>query len=138
MRSSAFYAEWGRLEYEKRLGILAGQHLVTAVQLDPRNGAAHEWLGDVYRAREDFEAAAQEYALAAGLIPFRAAELHTRAGEAYREGNDPGRARSMFEEALRETPGYEAAQSGLDQIRHPRRPPRPVKMFEPLEDMPRR
>jgi len=133
LRSSAFYAEWGRLEYEKRLGILAAQHLVTAIQLDPENGSAHESLGDVYRTREDFDLAGQEYATAAGLIPARAAELDTRAGESYLDGKNPERARAMFERALRESPGYEAARSGLDQIRNPAPASRPVKMFEPLE-----
>jgi len=39
----------------------------------------------------------------------------------------------MFERALRESPGYEAARSGLDRIRNPAPASRPVKMFEPLE-----
>ena len=43
----------------------------------------------------------------------------------------------MFETALRETPGYEAAEAGLERIRNPPPPPRPIKMFEPLEDVPR-
>jgi len=133
LKTSAFYAEWGKLEYEKRLGILAAQHLLTAIQLDPRNGAAHESLGDVYRTREDFDLAGQEYAVAAGLIPDRAAELDTRSGESYLEGKNPERARAMFERALRESPGYEAARSGLEQIRNPAPASRPVRMFEPLQ-----
>lgn len=132
-RTSAFYAEWGRLEYEKRIGILAAQHLLTAIQLDPGNGPAHESLGDVYATREDFDLAAQEYAVAAGLFPARAAELDTRAGEAYLDGKNPERARAMFQKALRETPGYEAAQAGLTKIQNPPPASRPVKMFEPLE-----
>jgi len=130
LRTSEFYAEWGKLESEKRLGILAAQHLLTAVQLDPENPAAHESLGDVYRAREEFDLAGQEYAVAAMLVPGRAAELDTRAGECYLDGKDANRAREMFERALHESPGYEAAQAGLDRIRHPGRPPQPVKMFE--------
>ena len=35
------------------------------------------------------------------------------------------------------TPGYEAAEAGLERIRNPPPPPRPIKMFEPLEDVPR-
>jgi tetratricopeptide (TPR) repeat protein len=136
--TSAFYAEWGRLEYEKRTGILAAQHLLTAIQLDPGNGPAHETLGDVYATREDFEPAGQEYAVAAGLIPSRAAELDTRAGEAYLDGKSPERARAMFEKALRESPGYAAAQAGLDKIQSPPPASRPVKMFEPLQDTPGR
>jgi tetratricopeptide (TPR) repeat protein len=131
-RSSAFYAEWGKLEYEKRLGILAAQHLLTAIQLDPRNGPAHESLGDVYATREDFDLAGQEYAVAAGLIPARAAELDTRSGEAYLDGSSPERARAMFQRALREVPGYEAALAGLKRIANPAPASRPVRMFEPL------
>jgi len=132
MRSSEFYAEWGKLEYEKRLGILAAQHLLTAVQLDPSNAAAHESLGDVYRTREDYDLAGQEYAVAATLLPARAAELDTRSGESYLDGGNASRATAMFERALRESPGYEAAQAGLDRIRHPAPPSKPVPMFEPL------
>lgn len=131
--TSAFYAEWGRLEHEKRIGILAAQHLLTAIQLDPRNGPAHESLGDVYATREDFDQAGQEYAVAAGLTPARAAELDTRAGEAYLDAKSPERARAMFQKALRETPGYEAARAGLTKIQNPPPASRPARMFEPLE-----
>ena len=130
LRTSTFYAEWGKLESENRLGILAAQHLLTAVQLDPENAAAHESLGDVYRAREEFDLAGQEYAVAATLVPARAAELDTRAGECYLDGKDVNRAREMFRRALQESPGYEAAQAGLDRIQYPGPPPQPVKMFE--------
>ena len=132
LRTSAFYAEWGKLEFEKRLGILAAQHLLTAIQLDPRNGSAHESLGDVYTTQEEFDLAAQEYAVAAGLIPARAAELDTRSGEGYLDGKNPERARAMFEKALRESPGYAAAQAGLAKIQNPKPASRPVKMFEPV------
>jgi len=137
MRSSTFYAEWGSLEFEKRLGILADQHLLTAIRLDPGNAAAHEALGDVYRAREDFDLAGQEYAVTAGLIPARAAELFTRSGESYLEANDVERARRMFERALLARPDYEAALAGMERIRNPKPPDRPVPMFEPLERAPR-
>jgi tetratricopeptide (TPR) repeat protein len=132
MRSADFYADWGRLEFEKRLGILADQHLLTAIGLDPGNAKAHETLGEVYDDRESFAQAGQEYALAAGLLPKRAAELYTRAGGAYEEGKDPGRASEMFRVALRVEPGYPAAEAGLERIRNPVPRPKPVKMFAPL------
>ena len=133
MRSADFYADWGRLEFEKRLGILAEQHLLTAVGLDPENAAAHETLGEVYYDQENYGPAGQEYAVAAGLLPKRAAELFTRAGEACEEGKDPGRAAEMFRAALRVEPGYPAAQTGLERIQNPAPPAKPVKMFAPLE-----
>ena len=132
IHSSAFYAEWGRLENERRIGVLASQHLLTAIQLDPGNAAAHEALGDVYVAQENFDLAGQEYSVAAGLLPARAAELHTRAGEAYAQAGNPDRGREMYRQALRESPDYEAARAGLDRLEHPSAPSTPAKMFEPL------
>jgi tetratricopeptide (TPR) repeat protein len=132
MRSADFYADWGRLEFEKRLGILAEQHLLTAIGLDPANAAAHETLGQVYDDQERPGQAGQEYAVAAGLLPKRSAELYTRAGEAYAADKNPGRAAEMFRIALRVEPGYPAALAGLYRIQHPVAPPPPVKMFPPL------
>jgi len=132
MRSGDFYADWGRLEFEKRLGILAEQHLLSAIGLDPGNAGAHETLGEVYDDQENYSQAGQEYALAAGLLPKRAAELYTRAGEAYEAGKNLGRAAEMFRAALRVEPGYPAAGAGLERVQNPAPPPKPVKMFAPL------
>ncbi len=132
LKSADFYADWGRLEFEKRLGILAEQHLLTAIGLDPGNAAAHETLGEVYYDQVRFGQAGQEYAVAAGLMPKRAAELYTRAGEAYEEDKNPGRAAEMFQVALRVEPRYPGAEAGLARIQNPAPPPKPVKMFAPL------
>jgi tetratricopeptide (TPR) repeat protein len=132
MRSADFYTDWGRLEFEKRLGILADQHLLTAIGLDPGYAPAHETLGEVYDDQGSFAQAGQEYAVAAGLLPKRAAELYTRAGEDYEQGKDPGRAAEMFRAALRVEPGYPAAEAGLERIRNPAPPSEPAKMFPPL------
>ena len=132
MRSADFYAEWGRLEQDRSLGILAEQHLLTAIGMNPRHAAAHETLGDVYYSRENYDQAGQEYAIAAGLVPTRAAELYTRAGAAYEEGGSRPRAADMFEKALQDAPGYPAARAGLERVRKPPVPPRRVKMFPPL------
>ncbi len=132
MRSADFYADWGRLEQERSLGILAEQHLLTAIAMDPGHAAAHETLGDVYLSRENHDQAAQEYAVAAGLLPKRAAELYTRAGEASEESGARDRAAGMFERALHAQPGYEAALAGLERLKNPRAPAAPMKMFPPL------
>ncbi|HYQ90143.1 MAG TPA: tetratricopeptide repeat protein [Candidatus Binatia bacterium] len=132
LRSADFYADWGRLEFEKRLGILAEQHLLTAIGIDPGNADAHETLGEVYYDQERYGQAGQEYGVAAGLLPKRAAELYTRAGEAYEEGRDPVHAGEMFRVALRVEPGYPAAATGIDRIMNPVPPTKPAKMFPPL------
>lgn len=132
MRTSAFYADWGRLEHEKRLGILAEQHLLTAIGLDPSNAVAHETLGAVYFESERFDRAAQEYAVAAGLVPRRSAELFTRAGESFEEGGDSARAAQMFERAIVAKPGYPAAMEGLERLRRPKAAVPRAKMFPPV------
>jgi tetratricopeptide (TPR) repeat protein len=136
IKSADFYAEWGRLEQDKSLGILAEQHLLTAIGMNPRHAAAHETLGDVYYSRESYDQAGQEYAVAAGLVPSRAAELYTRSGEAYEEGGSRGRAAEMFGRALRASPEYAAALAGLQRMRQPEPPVERVKMFPPLGGKP--
>jgi tetratricopeptide (TPR) repeat protein len=132
MRSADFYADWGRLEQDKSLGILAEQHLLTAISMNPGHPTAHETLGDVYSSRGSYHQAGQEYSVAAGIVPRRAAELFTRAGGALEEGGARERAAEMYEKALEATPGYPAAKTGLERVRKPAVPPQPVKMFPPL------
>jgi len=125
MRTADLYSSWGRVEQMSGLGIQAEQHLLTAINLDPGYGAAHETLGNVYFERGSYVQAAQEYAIAAGIYPARAAELWTHAGEALEEEGNRDRAAEMFERALRALPGYAAAEAGLERMRaldHPASP----------------
>jgi tetratricopeptide (TPR) repeat protein len=117
MRTAELYSSWGRVEQMSGLGIQAEQHLLTAINLDPGYGAAHETLGNVYFERGSYAQAAQEYAIAAGIYPARAAELWTHAGEALEELGNRERAAEMFGRALRAQPGYAAAEAGLERSR---------------------
>jgi hypothetical protein len=142
MKTADLYSSWGRVERLSGLGIQAEQHLLAAIDLDPAHGAAHETLGDIYFERGSYTQAAQEYAIAAGLNPPRAAELYTHAGEAFEEDGKGERATEMFERALRALPGYAAAEAGLMRMRGPGNPPAPdhprepskVRMFPPLPE----
>jgi len=132
MKSAVFYSRWGSLEQREGSGVQAEQHLLQATNLDLGYAPAHEKLGDVYFERGTFDQAGRQYAIAAGLVPARAAELYTRSGTAFEEQGDRGRAAEMFEHALRARPGYDAAEAGLERLLAPARAPDQVKMFAPL------
>jgi len=132
LRSADAYASRGTLEQRLRLGGEAEKHLLVAINLDPGNAAAHLALAEVYLDRGAFALAAQEYEVAAGLVPARAAELYVQAGEAYEEARDLDRAASRFRRALDKRPGYEPAQQGLERVQKGSPPEPPVKMFPPL------
>ena len=142
MKTADLYASWGRVERLSGLGVQAEQHLLSAIDLDPGHGPAHETLGDTYFERGSYAQAAQEYAIAAGLNPPRAAELWTHAGEALEEDGKRERAGEMFERALRALPGYAAAEAGLMRLRGPGNPSTPepgnpsekVRMFPTLPE----
>jgi len=84
-----------------------------AVERKTNYGPAHANLAEVHYERGDYAFAAQEYELAAGLIPERAAELYVNAGTVYADIGDRDHARAMFEAALRAHPGMEEAEEGL-------------------------
>ncbi len=132
LRSAELYASWGSLEQRVRQGVEAEKHLLTAVDMDPGNATAHLALGDVYLERGTLTQAAQEYQVAAQLLPSRAAELYTRAGDAYEEALELEHAASMFRRALEKRPDYEPARRGLLRVREGTPQPEPVRMFPPL------
>ena len=134
MKTADLYSSWGRVERKLGWGIQAEQHLLTAIGLDPGHEAAHETLGDIYFERGSYAQAAQEYAIAAGLDPPRAAELWTHAGESLEEEGKGERAAEMFERALRARPGYAAAEAGLMRLRGPGNSPAPAPMFPLLPE----
>jgi len=84
-----------------------------AVERKSNYGPAHANLAEVHFRRSDWLFAAQEYELAAGLMPEQAAELYVNAGTIYADLKNQDRARAMFEAALRVRPGFEAAEEGL-------------------------
>lgn len=121
MCTADFYNVWASFEMKRRLGIQAGQHLLRAVTLDPSHGPAHENLAEIYTDRGDWEFAAQEYAVAAELIPDRAAELYTSAGALYARIGRVDTAMEMFGRALANRPGFAPAEERLAQLRAGRR-----------------
>jgi tetratricopeptide (TPR) repeat protein len=84
-----------------------------AVERKPNYGPAHANLAEVHFERGNYGFAAQEYEIAAGLIPERAAELYVNAGTVYADIGNRDHARTMFEAALRAHPGMEEAEEGL-------------------------
>lgn len=117
MGTADFYNAWGAFEMKRRVAIPAGQHFLKAVALDPNHGPAHENLAELYTDRGDWRFAAQEYAVAAELIPGRAAELYTSAGALYARIGQTDTAVEMFERALANRPGYAPAEERLTQLR---------------------
>jgi len=84
-----------------------------AVERKSNYGPVHANLAEVYFRESQWVFAAQEYELAAGLMPEQAAELYVNAGTIYADIKNTDRARAMFEAALRVRPGFEAAEEGM-------------------------
>jgi tetratricopeptide (TPR) repeat protein len=80
--------------------------------LNSHFGPAHANLAELYYRRETYEAAAGEYAIAAALIPERAAELWVNAGTVYEGLGQKDRALDCYQKALVAKPGFEAAVEG--------------------------
>jgi tetratricopeptide (TPR) repeat protein len=83
-----------------------------ALERDSSFGPAHANLAELYFRREQYEPAAQEYAIAAKLVPERAAELYVNAGTVYEGLGQRDRALDYYREALRVRPGFDAAIEG--------------------------
>ena len=87
-----------------------------ALTMNSRFGPAHANLAELYYRRETYEAAAGEYAIAATLIPERAAELWVNAGTVYEGLGQKDRALDCYQKALGAKPGFEAAVEGERRI----------------------
>jgi 4-amino-4-deoxy-L-arabinose transferase-like glycosyltransferase len=107
-----FFNEYGLYRMENHDSIGAESLFRRALERNSRFGPAHANLAELYFRRETYDMAAQEYAIAATLIPERAAELWVNAGTVYEGLGQRDRALQCYGEALRATPGFEAAVEG--------------------------
>ena len=83
-----------------------------ALERNPSFGPAHANLAELYFRRETYDMAAEEYAIAAKLIPDRAPELWVNAGTVYEGLGQKDRALDCYRAALAARPGFEAAVEG--------------------------
>ena len=111
--TAEFYNNWGLFEMRSRAGFKAEQHLRRALEINPSMGPARGNLGELYARREKWEAAAQEFSIAAPLIPEKTAELYTNAGGLYAGIGKRDLAREMYRRALASRPGFAPALAGL-------------------------
>jgi tetratricopeptide (TPR) repeat protein len=97
-----------------------------ALQVDQFTGQEQgaEWvharLGQVYYSlHEDFESAEREMLLALKMAPNQR-WLYALAGDLYKQAGQRTQAQDMYEQALRISPGFEAAQERLESVRNGR------------------
>ncbi len=114
--TAEFYNNWGLFEMRSRQSFRAEQHLRRALEINPSMGPARGNLGELYARREKWEAAAQEFSIAAPLIPEKTAELYTNAGGLYAGIGKRELAREMYRRALAARPGFAQALAGLARL----------------------
>lgn len=110
--TAEFWNEYGLFRLQNRDPIGAESLFRRALELNSHYGPAHANLAELYYRRETYEAAAGEYAIAASLMPERAAELWTNAGTVYEGLGEKDRALDCYRKALAAKPGFEAAVEG--------------------------
>ncbi len=115
-RTAEFYNNWGLFDMRTHRGLQAEEHLRRALEIDPALGPARGNLGELYLRREKWEMAAQEFSLAAPLIPEKTAELYTNAGGLYVGIGKPQLAEEMYRRALASRPGFAPAAAGLAKL----------------------
>ena len=111
-----FWNEYGVFRMQNNDPMGAESLFRRALQLNSRFGPAHANLAELYYRRETYEAAAGEYAIAASLIPERAAELWVNAGTVYEGLGQKDRALDCYQKALAAKPGFEAAMEGARRV----------------------
>src|SRR6185503_19157141 len=107
-----FWNEYGVFRMQNNDPMGAESLFRRALMLNSHFGPAHANLAELYYRREPYEAAAGEYAIAAALIPERAAELWVNAGTVYEGLGQKERALDCYQKALGAKPGFEAAVEG--------------------------
>jgi tetratricopeptide (TPR) repeat protein len=114
-----FYTRWAIFDMKMLHGLSAEAHLNRALELDPSYGPARVNLAEVYKGREWDEQAAQQYALAAMVLPDSTAQLYVSAGELYEKVGNRQRAVDMYKNALDARRGYLPALEGLLRLGEP-------------------
>jgi Flp pilus assembly protein TadD len=111
-----FFNSYGEYQLQNSASPLAEANFRRALAIDRRYGPAHANLAEVYMLRDQWDSAAQEFAVAASLIPGRAAELYSDAGMLYTNLKRPSDARTMYERALQARPGFQPALDGIARL----------------------
>lgn len=114
-----FYTRWASFDMKMLHDLSAEAHLNRALELDPSYGPARVNLADVYKGRGWDEQAAQQYALAAMVLPDSTARLYVSAGELYEKVENRQRAVDMYKNALDARRGYLPALEGLLRLGEP-------------------
>ena len=116
LRMADFYYRYALLL--SRLGNLAKAEAMyrRALEVDRKFAPAHEGLAEIYFRREEWEPAAEAYALAASLDRGRAGYLYVLAGNIYAGLKQTDKARRMYQFALNSSPDDEDAKRGLDSL----------------------
>jgi tetratricopeptide (TPR) repeat protein len=114
-----FYTRWAVFEMNTLRGFAAEAHFIRALELDSHYGPARVNLAELYRRRGWDAQAAQQYALAAGLLPDSTARLYAIAGGLYEKLGNHQRAVDMYDSALSARPGYLPALEGLLRLGEP-------------------
>lgn len=114
-----FYTQWAVFEMNTLHGFAAEAHFNRALSLDPKYGPARVNLAELYRRRGWDAQAAQQYALAATLLPDSTAPLYATAGALYEKLGKHQRAVEMYDSALSARPGYLPALEGLLRLGEP-------------------
>ena len=112
LNRTEFWNEYGVFRMQNNDPMGAESLFRRALMLNSHFGPAHANLAELYYRRETYEAAAGEYAIAAALIPERAAELWVNAGTVYEGLGQKDRALDCYQKALGAKPGFEAAVEG--------------------------
>jgi tetratricopeptide (TPR) repeat protein len=114
-----FYTRWAIFEMNTLHGFAAEAHFNRALTLDPNYGPARVNLAELYRRRGWDAQAAQQYVLAAALLPDSTAPLYSIAGGLYEKMGNHQRAVDMYDSALSARPGYLPALEGLLRLGEP-------------------
>ena len=116
LRTPEFFVDFGAFELRMSASSEAEVHFRKALQIDPRTGPAHAGLAEVYMRRGQWDLAAQEFAVAASLMPGQSPQLYTNAGTLYANLGRMDTAREMFQRALTARPGFEPALDGMARV----------------------
>jgi tetratricopeptide (TPR) repeat protein len=114
--TAEFFNEYGLYRMQNNDPMGAESLFRRALERNSRFGPAHANLAELYFRRETYGMAAQEYAIAASLIPERAAELWVNAATVYEGMGQRDRALECYGEALRANPGLEPALEGQRRV----------------------
>lgn len=114
-----FYTSWAYFDMQQALALGAEEHFNRALSIDQGYGPARAGLALLFTRRRMWGQAAEEYSLAATLMPDSAAQFYTMAGSLYENLKNHDRALEMYRNALDARRGYLPALEGLQRLGAP-------------------